>query len=233
MWRSGRRQKIKSYIAAPITAHWVAWTLLVVLLLGLTGAGCYYWGYDAGLRSVGASATEVKDLRTRDQQQAADIKRLNMGLLTLQQDRDIAIETAKKLQEDTKNQLATVADLQEQIAVYQRLLGAKPSSQAVNVDSITVKHLSANRYQYRMLITQLSNNQTSVAGQVYVKVYASNKKQSVSATPVEIKLQYFQNVMGEFVLPVGFQPESIQLLIQTTGKKASKIQKTFKWEVAP
>ena len=95
MWHTGRRQKLKSYVGAPIAAHLVAWSLTAILGLGLSAGVAFYFGYDYGLQSVGASAGEVKQLRLSTQQQQQALLQLNNDLATLKQDRDIAIQRHK------------------------------------------------------------------------------------------------------------------------------------------
>jgi len=232
MWHSGRRQKLKSYMGAPISAHLVAWSLAAVLSLGLSAGVAFYFGYDHGLQSVGASAGEVKQLRLANQQQQKAITQLNTDLLTLKQDRDIAIQTAQKLQQDNKNQLASVADMQEQIMLFQRLLGAKGTTNALSIENVTIKKTADNQYQYRLLLTQVTNNQTDVSGKATVRILGMTKNQVITAIPVDFRFQYFKSVTGSVTLPVGFQADSIEITLQAVGKKATKIEKRFKWEVA-
>jgi hypothetical protein len=231
MWHTGRRQKLKNYVGAPIAAHLVAWSLTAILGLGLSAGVAFYFGYDYGLQSVGASAGEVKQLRLSTQQQQQALLQLNNDLATLKQDRDIAIQTAQKLQEDNKNQLASVADMQEQIVLFQRLLGAKGSTNTLSIENVVIKKISGNQYQYRLLLTQVTNNQTDISGKASIRILGMSKNQVVSAVPVDFRFQYFKSVTGSIVLPEGFQADSIEVSLQAIGKKATKIEKRFKWEV--
>jgi hypothetical protein len=232
MWHTGRRQKLKNYVGAPIAAHLVAWSLTAILGLGLSAGVAFYFGYDYGLQSVGASAGEVKQLRLSTQQQQQALLQLNNDLATLKQDRDIAIQTAQKLQEDNKNQLASVADMQEQIMLFQRLLGAKGSMNTLSIENVTIKKIADNQFQYRLLLTQVTNNQTDISGKATVRILGMTKNQVITAIPVDFRFQYFKSVTGSIVLPEGFQADSIEITLQAIGKKATKIEKRFKWEVA-
>ena len=232
MWHTGRRQKLKNYVGAPIAAHLVAWSLTAILGLGLSAGVAFYFGYDYGLQSVGASAGEVKQLRLSTQQQQQALMQLNNDLATLKQDRDIAVQTAQKLQEDNKNQLASVADMQEQIMLFQRLLGAKGSTNTLSIENVVIKKISGNQYQYRLLLTQVTNNQTDISGKASIRILGMSKNQVVSAVPVDFRFQYFKSVTGSIILPEGFQADSIEVSLQAIGKKATKIEKRFKWEVA-
>jgi hypothetical protein len=232
MWHTGRRQKLKNYMGTPITANRVAWSLTAILGLGLSAGVAFYFGYDYGLQSVGASAGEVKQLRLSAQQQQKELLQLNNDLVALKQDRDIAIQTAKKLQEDNKNQLASVADMQEQIMLFQRLLGAKGSTNTLSIENVTIKKIADNQFQYRLLLTQVTNNQTDISGKATVRILGMTKNQVITAVPVDFRFQYFKSVTGSMTLPVGFQADSIEITLQVLGKKATKIEKRFKWEVA-
>lgn len=232
MWQSRRKQRFKSYINAPITQHLLGWSLVAVLGLVLNAVGFFYWGYDYSLQSVGATAVEVKQLKQQVNTQKQRIAQLELQVAEAQQSVDIAQQITQKLQQDNKNQLASVADMQEQIMVYQRLLGAKGVNASLNIDSVKVYKNPQGQYQYRALLIQNQNNQQQVTVKVSLRIIGAAKNQSVVVPPQEVSLQYFRSVTGEIVLPQGFVADSIEITAQTLGKKAVKVQKKFKWDVA-
>jgi TolA-binding protein len=232
MWQSRRKQRFKSYINAPITQHLLGWSLVAVLGLVLNAVGFFYWGYDYSLQSVGATAVEVKQLKQQVNTQKQRIAQLELQVAEAQQSVDIAQQITQKLQQDNKNQLASVADMQEQIMVYQRLLGAKGVNASLNIDSVKVYKNPQGQYQYRALLIQNQNNQQQVTVKVSLRIIGAAKNQSVVVPPQEVSLQYFRSVTGEIVLPPSFVADSIEITAQTLGKKAIKVQKKFKWDAA-
>jgi TolA-binding protein len=232
MWQSRRKQRFKSYINAPITQHLLGWSLVAVLGLVLNAVGFFYWGYDYSLQSVGATAVEVKQLKQQVNTQKQRIAQLELQVAEAQQSVDIAQQITQKLQQDNKNQLASVADMQEQIMVYQRLLGAKGVNASLNIDSVKVYKNPQGQYQYRALLIQNQNNQQQVTVKVSLRIIGAAKNQSVVVPPQEVSLQYFKSVTGEIVLPPSFVADSIEITAQTLGKKAIKVQKKFKWDAA-
>jgi TolA-binding protein len=232
MWQSRRKQRFKSYINAPITQHLLGWSLVAVLGLVLNAVGFFYWGYDYSLQSVGATALEVKQLKQQVTTQKQRIAQLELQVAEAQQSVDIAQQITQKLQQDNKNQLASVADMQEQIMVYQRLLGAKGVNASLNIDSVKVYKNPQGQYQYRALLIQNQNNQQQVTVKVSLRIIGAAKNQSVVVPPQEVSLQYFKSVTGEIVLPPNFVADSIEITAQTLGKKAIKVQKKFKWDAA-
>jgi cell division protein FtsB len=96
MWHSGRRQRLKSYINAPITQHLLGWSLVAILGLVLNGVGFFYWGYDYSLQSVGATAAEVKQLKQQVASQTQRIAQLEVQVAEAQQNMDIAQQSYHK-----------------------------------------------------------------------------------------------------------------------------------------
>jgi hypothetical protein len=181
---------------------------------------------------VGATAVEVKQLKQQVNTQKQRIAQLELQVAEAQQSVDIAQQITQKLQQDNKNQLASVADMQEQIMVYQRLLGAKGVNASLNIDSVKVYKNPQGQYQYRALLIQNQNNQQQVTVKVSLRIIGAAKNQSVVVPPQEVSLQYFRSVTGEIVLPPSFVADSIEITAQTLGKKAIKVQKKFKWDAA-
>ena len=100
------------------------------------------------------------------------------------------------------------------------------------LENVTIKKTADNQYQYRLLLTQVSNNQTDISGKATVRILGITKNQVITAVPVDFRFQYFKSVTGSVTLPVGFQADSIEITLQSMGKKTTKIEKRFKWEVA-
>ena len=232
MWYSRRRQRFKSYINAPITQHLLGWSLVAVLGLVVNGIGFFYWGYDYGLEGIGATAAEVQQIKQQVSTQAQRMATLEVQLAQAQQNADIAQQVIQKLQQENKNQLASVADMQEQIMVYQRLLGTKASSTPLNIDSVKIHKTVQGLYQYRVLLIQNQANQGRIAVKLNLRVIGTSKGKSIELEPKQVELQYFKSVTGEIELPQGFVAESLEITAQPQGKKAAKIQKNFKWDVA-
>lgn len=226
MWHSGRRQRLKSYLNTPITRHLFAWSLVAVLGLVVNAIGFFYWGYDYSLRSIGASANEVQQLRQQAKLQQQQIPVLQQQLAIAQQNIDIAQKTTQQLQQDNKEQLASVADMQEQIRVYQRLLGGTVTP--LNIDSFKIQQIANGQYQYRALLTQAQNNPQPV--KVIIKIIAANKHKPIVLEGEEQRFQFFKSVVGEFSLPLGFIADNVEVTVQSVSKKAVKLQKQFKWD---
>jgi len=46
---------------------------------------------------------------------------------------------------------------------------------------------------------------------------------------IKYRFRYFQEIEGELVLPEGFVAESIEVILQTNGSKANRVEQVFPW----
>jgi hypothetical protein len=53
--------------------------------------------------------------------------------------------------------------------------------------------------------------------------------ENVKDLGVRFRFRFFQNVSGEMVLPKGFKPEKIEIILQSTGRKAMRVEKNYEW----
>lgn len=229
MWLRFPRPRLRAYLDAPITAHRVAWGLTGLLAVGLSGATAYWFGYDHALQSVGASAAEVQAMRADGRRLQQESAALRQALALAQQERDLARQTAARLQEDSKTELDELAALREQLVSYQRMLGEKGVNGGLAVEHIRFKAAGAGQYDYRLLLTQVAQNTTEIGGTATVRVLGVNGV--APALSREFRFQYFQALSGRLSLPAGFVPQSVEVTLQSTGRKAGRIQRRFKWEV--
>ena len=54
---------------------------------------------------------------------------------------------------------------------------------------------------------------------------------SVNKKALKFKFRYFQDLMGEWVLPSGFLPEQVEIIAKSNGKKAMRLERMFSWEL--
>ncbi len=128
MWLRFPRPRLRAYLDAPITAHRLAWGLTGLLAVGLSGATAYWFGYDHALQSVGASAAEVQVMRADGRRLQQESASLRQALALAQQERDLARQTAARLQENSKTELDELAALREHWSVTSACWGRRAST---------------------------------------------------------------------------------------------------------
>jgi hypothetical protein len=51
-----------------------------------------------------------------------------------------------------------------------------------------------------------------------------------TALGIKFRFKYFQDITGDLLVPEGFKPTSIQVVAQSKGKKASRLEQSFEWQ---
>jgi hypothetical protein len=212
-----------------LTAARSLWALAFLLGLGVSGALGYFLGHVKAMDSVGASPAEVQMLRVDSLQRQRSVGELQRTLALAQQERDLAVETARKMQEDSKGQLDELAALREQLVTYQRMLGAKGANGGLSVESVRLSDRGQGRFGFRLLLTQVSQGNAEIAGTALVRVLGAGGSSPGVSQP--FRFQYFQSLSGEVALPAGLVPQNVEVTLQPAGGKGGRIQRRFKWEV--
>ena len=45
----------------------------------------------------------------------------------------------------------------------------------------------------------------------------------------DYRFRYFQEIKGEFVIPVGFSPSELKVIALSAGSSSRKIERSFSW----
>ena len=92
------------------------------------------------------------------------------------------------------------------------------------------------------MLTQVGNNSADVYGKIYVGVVVvlNCKPQKLALAElslagnedsVKFKFRYFQNLSGILILPKGFLPEQVEVVVKSKGKKAMRLERLFDWKI--
>ncbi|MEY8262607.1 MAG: hypothetical protein RPR98_00260, partial [Bermanella sp.] len=139
---------------------------------------------------------------------------------------------------DLRTQIAT---LQEEVAFYKGIMAPSSRKHDLRIQKIEVeKALAARRFRYKVVVTQVGTNQTYISGLAAVNitgVLGGKQKvfglrdltDDVQDYGIKFKFRYFQEISGEMVLPEGFIPESIEVVLQSKGSKAGRVTQTTPW----
>jgi len=135
-----------------------------------------------------------------------------------------------------------ILQLEEDIAFYKNIMAPSEVDKGLQIQKMELRGArGGRRYQYKLVLTQVANNRSYIQGVVAVNLIGSlNDKKEIlplrdvagaEDLGVKFKFRYFQDIAGELELPEGFNPEQIQIVAQSSGKNATKIERTLDWKV--
>ena len=201
-----------------------------VVLIAAIGVGGFYAGSRYGIKTTGATPEEVQRLRQTVRMFADRSQALRDEAAVALHDREIVLDATEQLRQDNKNLIASMAALEEQVALYKRLLSPQGVSQGLSVERFELQSTGkSGQVQYRLLLTQVGSKTTDIKGKIEARLVAGGKTISMPVGDGVFTFQYFQSLTGEWQLPAGMAPERVDIVL--ISSKGQRIQKSFKWEV--
>ena len=223
--RPGVRRKTRLFF---VTA------LVVVAALGFS-LGQYLSGSTQAraVASLDRLSLDYEALKTQEQALRQEVANLESGR---------AIDEVAKLQiQGTISDLkGSVSQLQKDVSFYKNIMAPSDNAKGLQVQKVEIKAEQGNsRYAYKIVLAQVADNKTYVNGVVAVNLIGmqAGKKEvlplrdisELKELGIKFRFRYFQDITGEFLLPEGFKPDGLQVVAQTKGKKASRLERSFDW----
>lgn len=212
--------------------------LLVALLLGLPLCG--WLGWLAAMNSAqmqdyqrlrderAGIQAELEETRLRDQQ-------LEVDLLVARQ----ALEDGQAAVAELEQQLFR---LQQDLAQYQGALAPSAMTHGVRIQAFELQRTDiVGIFRYKVMVSRVGSESDTVQARLLLTLKGRQGDEEVSYPLKELttsrteylalNFRYFQVVPGnddaELVLPLGFEPEQIELKVEHDGK--TLIEQTLEW----
>ena len=222
---------------------WLRWSVRFLVLL--IAAAAVYFANWYGTRE--ALKYQTQALAERDQFEQAlaesrdEAEELRQKVANLQ----LGSQVDKAASEDVRNEVislkAEIAELQEDISFYRGLMMPSADKQGLTIGSLNVISTGADRhFNYKLVVQQLATNHKMLAGHVNFTIVGrqdglpmslalKDVSQAVTTTDIRLGFKYFQNIEGELVLPVGFEPIRIEIVAKVRGASTATVEKKFGW----
>ena len=241
MVTGSEQYKLKVVKDQPGKRFLLAGTLLFLFVVSV--AGSYLFGVESERKIQQGAAVELLALKK-------DFKQLSKEKVQLEQEVANAQTGAKVEQlanENVRQEIMmlkeTIAKLEEDNSFYRNLMAPQANKKGLTIGAVEIsKAPSANSYSFEVVMQQFAKNHNLLKGDLYVTIngrldgqnvnYAlSDLSQEIASEIIKLRFKYFQTVKGEINLPTGFEPEHIHLVANSTGKKASRVEKKLAWLV--
>jgi len=167
---------------------------------------------------------------------------LRQKVFNLESGRSIDNFAKQEIQDTIRQYENTIKQLKKDVSFYQSIMAPSENIKGLQVQNFELqKTAEEKRFGYKVVLAQISDNKSYISGMVLVNVIGmkDGAKEVLALRDVDddqaslgikFRFKYFQNISGELILPEGFIPESIQVVAQADGKKASKLERSFMWK---
>ncbi len=167
---------------------------------------------------------------------------LRQRVANLQSGREIDQLANQEVQETIREYKERISQLERDLLFYQNIMAPSDNARGLQVQMVELQQgASSQLFEYKIVLAQVADNKSYVSGKVAVNVIGlvdGEKKilalrdvsEQQTALGIKFKFKYFQDIKGDIRLPDGFIPSSIQVVAQSKGKKASRLEQSFGWQ---
>lgn len=213
------------------------WTVIGALIAGVI---VLVGGYAVGRIHAGQIATSLSDELARETAQVETLSGVRDQLADVELNRTIDAGASEILRTTIKKQKDEIAQLQEQVSFFQRLMAPGSAPRGVMIDRVELSRAS-DGYEYYVLLTQLEDRRSWVTGLIVIDVIGQRNgvQQVLSLTelsevdtyPIKYRFRYFQDFSGALSLPEGFEPSAIRVRADLSSGK-DNLEREYAWDVA-
>ena len=218
------------------------WTYLISAALLVSGG---YLLYELGRQQGGYSVLDQRREREGAVQtlieRNATIEDLRQRLTVLSTAREIDRETYAQVEMNLSQLQARIQAQEEELAFYQGIVSPEDGAAGLRIQALEVTPTdSEQRYTLHMVLVQAIIHDQRVAGIVKFNIAGTR-----AGEPLEFELadltvdgesgeiaygfRYFQGLDKELVLPVGFEPDRIDVEISPREPRGQKVSQSFPW----
>lgn len=219
--------------------------LLLLFCFGLFELGQRMGGYSSFRSDERRQAlkSEVAELRAEREALKAELARV---LTSIEVDREAKLRLAETLAERE----ARVAELNEELGFYRRIVSPSDGQAGLRVQGFEVMDGNnanngdngsngeiANSYRLRLLLVQSPQRSGRAQGEVDLSLRGTLRGETVSLTlqelaaePQTFEFLYFQDVDVDVILPEGFEPETAEIELRPGQRNGRAIAASFPWK---
>lgn len=215
--------------------------LMILLLIVLSCvAGFLYSAYRLEFWRadlLGQRETLIEQLlsaSTTLDEQEAQLATISMGA-------NIDRQAAEALKVQLVERQKTIAELNEELSFYRNLMNPKAGQSGLDAYRFLVYGLNdSDQLRYRLVLQQLGTGQQLITVSVKASILGSIDGEPAqlllsdllddkSAWRDNVKFRYYHDIEGRFLLPEGFTPEKLEVVLKA-GRKAATTH-SFEWEL--
>jgi hypothetical protein len=221
--------------------HPVAAYVGFVVLLIAAGYLCFELGRYRG----GYSLLDARRERERHERELASreatIEDLKRRITVLSTSREIDRETYSQVKRDLERLQARLQSQEEELAFYRGIVSPEDGSAGLRIQSLEVVPGDSERnYLMRLVLVQAITHRRRVKGTVELHVSGSldghpsalqlaDMISGGASGELDYQFRYFQGLERQLTLPVGFEPERVEVQILPSEPKGDPVTQSFEW----
>lgn len=206
--------------------------LLLLLVLGAVAASYFY--ADAKASAERLSPQEGKDLRDQLETLTEDSARLQRELAKYQLNAEVDRQAGEELRKRVLELREEKAALQRDIDVYRIMTSKKNNNpKGISFGVFSISAAAEGKHHFKLVVQKLADDDENFDGELTAIVVgqhngketrfplhelAANKTEPLAAR-IPLSFKFFQNIDTEIVIPDGFVPSRLELLVKSSSRR--------------
>ena len=231
-------------IRAPRLHDRTTWMYGLTLIVAV---GALYLAFELGRFRAGFAVIdhrrEVAALSLKIDQERRTSDDLRRQIAIARMSGEIDRETYSQVESNLSSLQAKIQSQEEELAFYRGIVSPQDGSAGLGIQSLEVLPADhERRYMLRFVLVQAVVHSRKVTGEVKLQLEGVREGQMASIPVSQLtagdgrydmayEFRYFQGLETEFELPVGFEPQRINVEIWPNQAKAEKVYQSFPWVV--
>lgn len=228
-----------------VIRHYQPWqrfrqVFLTLLAFVAVGAGGYFSGVFDSRSNIQQLTGERDSLQGELLSGEREITRLTQRVGVLEKGGEVDRKATEGIRQTVKELKAQIATLEEEVTFYKGIMAPSNKDKGLRISKIAILPAEKGQFKYSIMMTQVADNSSFIAGLAAVNFVGTQggKKvilplrdmdAGVADLGVKFRFRYFQEVTGNLTLPAQFVPEQVQVVLQSTGSKAQRVEQSIEW----
>lgn len=212
--------------------------VVFVLLWALSLLAVHAVTYRMTAPGLGRAEEELGRLREETQELERRVERLRQRNATLTRSDETSRTANHDLQESLAERDRQLADLRNDVAFYERLVGGSAQREGLAVHSLAMTPGADGSWRYTLTLTQNLKKASVSKGELTLQVEGvqdgklgtlawGELLQSPQSKPQAFSFKYFQQLEGSVMLPAGFTPHRVRVSLRSDSGQTERV---FAWQ---
>lgn len=215
--------------------------LLMVIIVIVIGVGGYYGGLVNSVDEIQSLSLQRDILQESLADAEHTISSMSQRVSILEKGGEVDRKATEGIRQTVIELKSQIATLEEEVSFYKGIMAPGGNDKGLRVSKIDViPEENSNRFRYSIMLTQVSDNSSYISGLAAVNIVGIRNGEriilplrdldsDVTELGVKFRFRYFQEIAGTLTLPSQFVPEQVQVVSQSTGSKAQRVEQTINW----
>jgi len=214
--------------------------LILGIIAAIIGGGA--WGiYSYGLNTAGfdilSASRKQDDLRRSIDKLVDENQELRESLVRAQRSLQMDQVAYEDLNDSLQKSSREIVKLKEEISFYRAILSPNNKVAGLHIQSMHVEPThESGIYRYKLVVIQALKHDFNIYGTAEFEVSGlqGGKQQTLkfpekNQRSISVNFKYFQDIEGEFKIPLNFSPNSVSVKVVTRGRDAKTVEKDYPW----